>query len=168
MPWNVEPEKSRNVENRKKTRELIKLAHALHLNFFSFANEFTFHPSLLQAYDASLSPCDANFWQALQEKYRQLFSALPELDGIELCTDDLSGFWDNYRSFDLMHDGEGCEWPLAKRYRTFVEKIWQVVVGEFNKTYFHFTWGLAAHEQHYSAEVFRQIFTSRVSVVFTI
>jgi hypothetical protein len=134
------------------------------MKYFCFANEFTYHPSLIKEFDARLSPCDPNFWEALQGKYRKLFTALPELDGIEVCNDDISGFWDAYRGFDLMHQGEGCEWPLAKRYQTFVKKLWDVVVGEFDKTYFHFTWGLVAHEQHYSAEVFRQIFTDEVPV----
>jgi hypothetical protein len=45
-----------------------------------------------------------------------------------------------------------------------VNKVHEVVVKEFNKTYFHFTWGLVAHEQHYSAEVFRKIFTGDVPI----
>jgi hypothetical protein len=162
VPWNSEPEKSINAENRKKTAELIDYAHSIHMKYFCFANEFTYHPSLLNEFDATLSPCDPNFWMALQDKYRKLFTALPKLDGIEVCNDDISGFWDAYRAFDLMHQGEGCEWPLDKRYSTFVKKLWEVVVGEFDKTYFHFTWGLVLHEQHYSAEVFRKIFTNEV------
>jgi len=162
VPWHSQPEDSINAVNRAKTKALIDYAHALHMKYFCFANEFTYHPNLLRELDATLSPCDPNFWLALQDKYRRLFNALPELDGIEVCNDDISGFWDDYRGFDLMHHGEGCEWPLAKRYRTFVEKLWDVVVGEFDKTYFHFTWGLVAHEQHYSAEVFREIFTDEV------
>ena len=162
VPWHSEPEDSVNADNREKTRTLIAYAHSLHMKYFCFANEFTYHPNLLKEFDAALSPCDPNFWKAVQEKYRRLFTVLPELDGIEVCNDDISGFWDAYRGFDLMHRGEGCEWPLAKRYRTFVQKLWEVVVGEFDKTYFHFTWGLVAHEQHYSAEVFREIFTDEV------
>ncbi len=162
VPWDSEPEKTINAENRKKTNELIDYAHSIHMKYFCFANEFTYHPSLLKQSNASLSPCDPNFWNALQEKYRKLFTALPKLDGIEVCNDDISGFWDAYRSFDLMHQGEGCEWPYAKRFRTFVKKLWEVTVGEFDRTYFHFTWGLVPHEQHYSPEVFRKIFTDEI------
>ena len=158
VPWNSEPENNINKKNREKTRELIDYAHSLHMKYFSFANEFTYHPSILREFNASLSPCDSAFWDALQEKYRMLFNALPELDGIEVCNDDISGFWDNYRGFDLMHQGKGCEWPYTKRFQTFVNKLSEVVIDEFDKTYFHFTWNLRMHEQHYSAEVFRDIF----------
>jgi hypothetical protein len=162
VPWGAEPERSRNEENRKRAKELIGYAHSLHLKFFSFANEFTYHPSLLQEFGAQLSPCDPRFWEAVRAKFRRLFQAVPELDGIELCNDDLSGFWDNYRAFDVMHDAPECEWPLDKRFRTFVQTVQQVVADEFHKTYFQFTWSLVSHEQHNQPDVFRKIFTPEV------
>jgi len=164
VPWESEPERSRNEANRNRTRALINYAHALHMNYFSFANEFTFHPSLLEKMSASLSPCDPCFWDALQEKYRSLFRSLPELDGIELCNDDISGFWDDYRAFDVMHERPDCEWPLDLRFRTFVKKIYNVVVNEFDKKYFHFTWSLVAYEQHNQPDIFKKIFTEDVPV----
>jgi hypothetical protein len=160
VPWDSEPEKSINAENRIRTNKLIEYAHSLDMKYFCFANEFTYHPSILKGNDAILSPCDPNFWNALQNKYRKLFVALPNLDGIEVCNDDISGFWDAYRGFDLMHQGEDCDMPYVKRFQTFVNKLSEVVIDEFDKTYFHFTWGLVAHEQHYSAEVFRDIFAN--------
>ena len=160
VPWNSEPEKGLNAENRARTKELIEYAHTLNMKYFCFANEFTYHPSLLVENNAILSPCDPNFWDALQDKYRKLFTALPELDGIEVCNDDISGFWDDYRGYDLMHKGENCDMPYAKRFQTFVNKLSEVVIDEYDKTYFHFTWSLVSHEQHYSAEVFRDIFDS--------
>ncbi|MCK5699630.1 MAG: hypothetical protein KAI29_00690, partial [Cyclobacteriaceae bacterium] len=160
VPWDSEPENIKNAQNRGKTKELIDYAHSLDMKYFCFANEFTYHPSLLKDNKATLSPCDQNFWNALQEKYRKLFKALPNLDGIEVCNDDISGFWDAYRPFDLMHKGEDCDMPYVKRFQTFVNKLSEVVIDEFDKTYFHFTWGLVAHEQHYSAEVFRDIFAN--------
>ena len=160
VPWDSEPEHTKNAQNREKTKELIDYAHSLDMKYFCFANEFTYHPSLLKEHKATLSPCDPNFWNALQDKYRKLFTALPELDGIEVCNDDISGFWDDYRGFDLMHKGEDCDIPYAKRFQTFVNKLSDVVIDEFDKTYFHFTWSLVAHEQHYSAEVFREIFAN--------
>ena len=65
VPWDSEPEKSNNIKNREKTRELIQYAHDLHLKYYSFANEFTYHPSLLKEFNAALSPCDSGFWSAL-------------------------------------------------------------------------------------------------------
>ncbi len=162
VPWSSEPERTNNKKNRERTKKLIEYAHTLHLKYYSFANEFTYHPSLLEEFGARLTPDDAKFWQVLQEKYRRLFQALPELDGIELCNDDISGFWENYRGFDLMHEGEGSEWRYDKRFQTFVKKVHDVVVGEFNKTYFHFTWSLVTYEQGSEANIFRRIFTENV------
>ncbi len=53
----------------------------------------------------------------------------------------------------VLIDGDTCD-----------ENTLDVVVDEFDKTYFHFTWGLVLHEQHYSAEVFRKIFNDDVPV----
>ena len=162
VPWNSEPEAAVNAENRAKARELIDYAHSLHMKYFSFANEFTFHPSLLTDTGATLSPCDPKFWDAVQEKFRMLFTALPELDGIELCNDDISGFWDAYRAYDLMHETPECDWSYEKRFRTFVQKVHEVVADEFGKDYFHFTWSLTPHEVHTQSAVFREIFTDAV------
>jgi len=164
VPWEAEPERTVNAGNRDKTRKLIEYAHALHMKYFAFANEFTYHPSLLQQHGATLSPEDPKFWDALQDKFRKLFTALPELDGIELCNDDISGFWDNYRAYDVLHESPESDWSYAKRFRTFVQKVQEVVVDEFDKTYFHFTWGLRLHEQHCQAEVYCDIFTDDVPV----
>lgn len=162
VPWNAEPEASDNAKTREETRELIAYAHALHMKYFSFSNEFTYHPSLLEEIGATLSPCDPRFWDAVQEKFRKLFTALPELDGIELCNDDISGFWGRYLPFDVTRENRDCEWSYTKRFHTFVKKVHDVVVGEFDKTYFHFTWGLREHEVHCQPDVFREIFTDEI------
>ncbi|MCX5769628.1 MAG: hypothetical protein NTZ09_05065, partial [Candidatus Hydrogenedentes bacterium] len=158
VPWEVEPEAETNRQNRETARKLIEYAHSVHMKYFAFANEFTFHPSLLEKTGAELTPCDPKFWDAVQEKFRMLLTALPELDGIELCNDDISGFWGRYQPFDVMHDAPDCDWSYEKRFRTFVNKVQEVVVDEFDKTYFHFTWGLREHEVHCQPEVFRSIF----------
>ncbi len=162
VPWNSEPEATVNAENRENARGLIAYAHSMHMKYFSFANEFTYHPSLLKDTGATLSPCDPRFWDAVQEKFRMLFTVLPELDGIELCNDDISGFWDTYRAYDVMHETPDCEWSYEKRFRTFVEKVHEVVAEEFGKDYFHFTWSLTPHEVHTQPAVFREIFTDAV------
>ncbi len=164
VPWNSEPEASENAKNREAARELIAYAHSLHMKYFSFANEFTFHPSLLADAGASLSPCDPKLWDALQQKFRMLLTALPELDGIELCNDDISGFWGTYQPFDVTRDAPECDWSYTKRFNTFVSKVHEVVAGEFGKTYFHFTWGLREHEIHCQPEVYRAVFNDAVPV----
>ena len=91
-----------------------------------------------------------------------LFTAMPELDGVKLCNDDISGFWDDYRPFDLTREDRDCELSYTQRFNTFVSKIHDVVVNEFGKEYFHFTWGLREHEVHCQPDVFRQIFNEDI------
>jgi hypothetical protein len=162
VPWDAEPEKTANAAHRERVRELIDYAHALHIKYFSFSNDFTYHPSLLAEHGATLDPCDPKLWDAIQDKYRKLFTALPELDGIELCNDDISGFWDDYAAYDVLHENPDCPTSYTQRFTQFVQKVHEVVAGEFNKTYFHFTWGLVMHEQHYQPAVYRDIFTDAV------
>ncbi|NQU52091.1 MAG: hypothetical protein HQ522_06085, partial [Bacteroidetes bacterium] len=159
IDWDVEPEKSNNAKTREEARELIKYAHSLHINFYSFAAEFTYHPSLLKKFGATLSPADPKMWDALQEKYRMLFDAIPELDGIEICNDDISGFWENYRPYDIMFDENDSNWSYERRFKTFMEKVHEVVSGEYDKMFLHFTWSLVSHKQHHQPAVFKQIFT---------
>ncbi|MBL7645191.1 MAG: hypothetical protein JNK74_03265 [Candidatus Hydrogenedentes bacterium] len=162
VPWESEPEASINAANREKTRELIAYAHAMHMKYFSFANEFTYHPSLLESRGATLNPNDPKFWDAVQDKFRMLFTALPELDGVEICNDDISGFWDNYLPYDVMHETPEADWSYPKRFRTFVKKVHEVVAEEYDKQYFHFTWSLVDHEVHTQPAVFREIFTDEI------
>jgi hypothetical protein len=162
VPWNSEPEASTNAKNREQARELIDYAHQLHMKYFSFANAFTYHPSLLEEHSATLHHEDPKFWLAVQDKFRKLFTALPGLDGIELCNDDISGFWEDYAAFDPLHAHPESDWSYEKRFRTFVKKVHDVVANEFDKEYFHFTWGLTMHEQHYQAAVYREIFTDDI------
>jgi len=162
VPWDAEPEATTNAKNREATRELINYAHAMHMKYFSFANEFTYHPSLLEKHGASLDPNDPKFWDALQDKFRMLFTALPELDGVEICNDDISGFWDSYLPYDVMHETPDADWSYPKRFQTFVKKVHEVVADEFDKQYFHFTWSLVDHEVHTQPAVFREIFTDAI------
>ncbi|NIA29874.1 MAG: hypothetical protein GWP06_08200 [Actinobacteria bacterium] len=162
IPWDAEPERTENEKNRGKTREMIKYAHSLHIKYLSFGTDFTYHPTLLKKFGAKLSPSDPFFWDAVQEKYRMLFQAIPELDGLVTFTGEEQSYWENYKTFDPMHDGEGCDWSLQKRYRTFVKKVYNVVVGEFGKIYHHRTWITNSYEQQSQPEVYKKIFTDAV------
>jgi len=164
VPWTAEPERTENQQNREKMRELIEYAHALHLKFLVYEDEFSFHPDLLTEFRATLSPADPAFWSAVQAKYRRLFQTLPEIDGVRLRTGESTRIGSNFQAFDVMHDGEGCDWSLAKRYRTWVKQMHQVVVGEFDKILFQRTWVTSAHEQHSMATVYQEIFTDDVPV----
>jgi len=164
IPWDSEPEKTENKKNRANTKELAEYAHSLNMKFLSFGTDFTYHPSLIKKFAATLSPSDPFFWDAVQAKYRMLFQAMPELDGLATFTGQEQSYWGNYQTFDPMHDGEGCDWSLEKRYRTFVKKVYNVVVGEFGKIYHQRTWITNSYEQQSQPEVYKKIFTNDVPV----
>jgi hypothetical protein len=164
IPWNSEPERTENEKNRAKTRELVAYAHALHMKYLAFGTDFTYHPSLLQEFAATLSPGDPAFWDALQAKYRRLFQAMPELDGLADFLGEEQTYWGNYQTFDPIHDGAGCDWSLEKRYQTFIKKIYNVVVGEFDKLYFHITWDTNPYEQHAQPQIYKRIFDDKIPV----
>ena len=126
VPWNVEPERTENEKSRKELRELINYAHELHLKFLVLEDEFSYHPTLLEEFGAELSPDDPAFWDALQAKYRRLLKAMPEIDGVRFRTGEATRVGGNFKAFDVMHDGEHCDWSLAKRYRTFVKKMYWI------------------------------------------
>lgn len=162
IPWNSEPENTANLEKCKEVEKLIDLAHSLGMRYFAFSNEFTYHPSLINNNEELLNPCMPKFWDKVQEKYRLLFKALPKLDGVEICLDDISGFWDNYQPFDILHENPSCNMSYEERYQTFLKKVYEVIVEEFGKTYFHFNWGLRDHEIHCQPEVYKKVFTEEV------
>ena len=164
IPWDVEPERTNNVKSREETRALINYAHSLHLKFLVYEDEFSYHPSLLKEFGAKPTPSDPAFWDAVQAKYRRLFQFLPEVDGVRIRTGESTRVGGNFKALDVMHEGEGCDWSLAKRYRTYVKKMYTVVVGEFDKIYFHRTWVTSSHEQHSMADVYKSIFTDDVPI----
>ncbi len=163
VPWDIDPEKSANKENRIRFKKLIEYAHALHLKYLMYGDEFTFLPSFLREFNATLSPDDPAFWQMVQEKYRRLFQSMPELDGVMIRTGELTQIKGNFKAYDIMHGGDDhCDWSLEKRYKTFVKKMHEVIVGEFDKIYFQRTWVTNDYEQHSKAQIYRKIFTDDV------
>lgn len=162
VPWDSQPEAEENIRHREQTRKLARYAHSLHMRYLAFSTEFTYHPSLLGEFGAGLSVGDPRLWDAVQAKFRRLFEAVPEFDGVETFVGEEQSYWGAYRTFDPIHGDEACDWSLEKRYRTFVKAVWDVVVAEFGKTLFHRTWMTNAHEQHSQPEVYRRIFTEDV------
>ena len=61
-----------------------------------------------------------------------------------------------------MHDGQRCDWSLEKRYRTFVKKVYNVVVGEFDKLFLYRTWATSCCEPQGDPEIYMRIFTDDV------
>ncbi|NLP09716.1 hypothetical protein GX408_04875, partial [bacterium] len=164
IPWDSEPEGRENAAKRETAKALIEYAHALHMKYLAFGTDFTFHPSLLQEFKATLSPDDPAFWEAVQAKYRRLFHALPELDGLANFLGEEQMYWGDYQTFDPIHHGVDCDWSLEKRYRTFLTKVRDVVAGEFGKLYFHITWDNSPAEVHAQPQVYRRILDETVPV----
>jgi hypothetical protein len=162
VPWDVEPVASRNSENRRRLAPLIDLAHAFHLKYLAAGDEISYHPSMLNAMNARPDPADPQIWQLLQEKYRRLFRALPGLDGVRIRTGELTRVHGPYQSLDVMHEPEGSDWTLERRYQTFLQKMHDVVVGQFGKIYFHRTWATTANEQHSDPGIYKAIFTNQI------
>lgn len=160
--WNSEPEGSRNKKNREQIQQWIDAAHAYRMKFLSRCDEISYHPSLLEEFGAKPDPADPALWKMLQEKYRRLLRALPDLDGIRIRTGELTLVHGTYVPFDVMHDPPESDWSNSKRYRTFVNKMHEVVVGEFDKVYMQRTWVVNTDEQHSNPNVFRETFTTEV------
>ena len=163
VPWDAEPERTQNAKNREELKELIDYAHSLHLKYIIYEDEFSYHPTLLEEFGATLDPEDPAFWNAVQAKYRRLLKAMPEIDGIRNRTGEATRVGGNFKAFDVMHAGDS-DWNLAKRYRTWIKKIHEVVVGEFDKIYYQRTWVTSSYEQHSMPEVYEDIFTDDIPV----
>ena len=162
VPWDFEPEATRNAAHRVQLTKLIDAAHDYHLKYLALADELSYHPSLMEEFGAALDPSDPRLWDALQAKYRRLFRALPGLDGVRIRSGEHTRITGSFRPLDLMHQPAECDWPLDRRYRTFLQKMHEVVVGEFDKIYFHRTWVTNTDEQHSNPAVYRRIFTDDV------
>ena len=162
VPWDAEPEASRNRQTRQHFQKLIALAHTYDLKYLAVGDEMSFHPHFLKTMQAKLDPADPLIWQALQEKYRRLFKALPNLDGIQIRSGELTRVGGDYLPYDVMHEPESSDWTLDRRYRKFLNSLHEVVVEEFDKIYFHRSWSPDAHEQHSNADIYKQIFTEEV------
>ena len=162
VPWDAEPEARKNAATRKDVQQMIDAAHAFHMKYLGICDEISFHPCLQEEFGFKLDPADPALWAALQAKYRRLFQAMPDLDGVRIRTGELTRVGGNYIAYDVMHEPENHPWSLEQRYRTFVQKMHEVVVGEFDKIYFHRTWATTSDEQHSNADVYKSIFTSDV------
>jgi hypothetical protein len=162
VPWKVEPERTRNEMHRQRIQKLIEAAHAHQMKFLARCDEFSYHPVLLKEFGATLDSTNPALWEALQTKYRRLLQAMPELDGVQIRTGELTQVFDPYGAFDVMHGVSESRWGLEQRYRRFVKKMHDVIVDEFDKIYFQRTWVTNATEQHSSPEVFKKTFADDV------
>ncbi len=162
VPWVCGSGDDENRKHRDETGKLAGYAHSLHMKFLAFGTEFTYHPALLEEFGAKPTPSDPQLWEAIRAKFRRLLDSVPELDGVCTFVGEEQSYWDPYRMLDVMHDGEGCDWSLEKRYRTFVKAVWDVVVGEFGRLFLHRTWNTNAYEQQSQPDIYARTFTDDV------
>lgn len=162
VPWVKGRGDEANWRHRERTGELAAYAHAMHMKFLAFGTEFTYHPDMLEEFGARPTPSDPRLWDALKAKFRRLLESVPELDGVSTFVGEEQSYWDPYRMLDVMHEGEGCDWSLEKRYRVFVKAVWEVVVGEFDKLLLHRTWNTNSYEQQSQPDVYARTFTEEV------
>lgn len=162
IPWDEELLRTESATNRIEGQRLLDEAKKLHIRLLAYFDEYSYLPSELEAHHASLTPADPALWDLLQDKYRRLFTAMPELDGVCIRTGELTRVVEPLKPYDVMHEPALPEWPLDRRYRTFLQKLHEVVVGEFGKIYYHRTWVTNTTEQHSNPEVYKAIFTAEV------
>lgn len=144
-------------------RKLIKgvtgVAHDLGLGLFLYGDELIYQPAWLKEQGARLSTSDPKLWQALASKYRQVLTALPDIDGIMTRTGEIIP-WPGVEPFDLIHNrGDHSERGIVDNYREFLKTVYGVVVGEFGKTYAHRTWSTSNYEQSSVPQVYNEIFS---------
>ncbi len=162
VPWVKGCGDGENSRHREETGKLADYAHAMHMKFLAFGTEFTYHPDLLDEFGARPTPSDPRLWDALKAKFRRLLESVPELDGVSTFVGEEQSYWNPYRMLDVMHEGEGCDWSLEKRYCTFVRAVWEVVVGEFGKLLLHRTWNTNSYEQQSQPDIYSRTFTGEV------
>lgn len=161
-PWGVPGLDEQNAEHRRELAELVDLAHGYGLKYLAIGDAIAYHPDFFAAAGATEDPANPRLWEAVAETYRRLFQAMPALDGVRVRTGELTRIVDPYIAYNVMHDPPDHPWTLDRRYRTFVRTVHAVVVGEFDKIYFHRTWVTNTTEQHSDPAVYRAIFTDAV------
>jgi hypothetical protein len=130
----------RSARYRRYLKAIIAEAHAHHIKVIPYAEEAIYLPAWLEKAGAKASVKDPRFWDAMADKYRRLFRALPELDGVTPCVGEIIPSYD-FRALDIVHSQEAEPDPrIEERYRAFFGKVHQVVSGEFGKLMLPWTW----------------------------
>jgi len=162
LPRDSGPEAAESARKREDLKVIVDKAHSFHMKYLATCDEISLHPAMIEEFGVEFEPDNEALWDALQEKYRRLFRAMPELDGLQIRTGELTRIFGPYKKYDVMHEPREHPWPLDKRYRMFLKKMHEVVVGEFDKIYFHRTWTPEPDEQHSDPEVYKAIFTDEI------
>lgn len=140
----------------------IRAAHQRRIGFLLYGDEAVYLPAWLERAGATASVKDPRFWEMLQEKYRRLLAAFPELDGLAARVGEIIPYHD-FEALDLMHSREVEPDPrVEERSRRFVLAAHRVVAGEFGKLFLYRTWATSDWEQHSVPAIYRATFTEEV------
>jgi hypothetical protein len=140
----------------------IRAARERRIGLVLYGDEAVYLPSWLERAGATASVKDPRFWEMLQEKYRRLLAAFPELDGLAARVGEVIPYHD-FEALDLMHSRETEPDPRAEeRSRRFVLAAHRVVAGEFGKLFLYRTWATSDWEQHSVPAIYRATFTEEV------
>ncbi|MBI2434244.1 MAG: hypothetical protein HYV26_15415, partial [Candidatus Hydrogenedentes bacterium] len=162
MPWPGTQYAQRSERFLVYLKRFIEIAHQYHLRLLLIGDEFAYLPEYLAAHGATTSVKDPKLWEVLQQKYRELLQAVPELDGVATRIGEQIPKLD-FRMLDVVHGPEAAPDPrIEERYRKFIQSVYSVAVGEFGKWYLHRTWVTNVHEQHSIADIFARTFTPDV------
>ena len=152
--WADPPHSERTEVYRRLYREVARECHRYRMKCLIIGDEFLYQDRMLPA-ETTLSPEDQTLWDILQNRYRSILTALPDLDGVGVRIGEMLPIG-NIRSFDVIHNASLLS--LEEKYRRFVHAMYDVVASEFNKLYLHRTWVVNDWEQHSIESIFRSIF----------
>ena len=153
--WTDPPQSERTGIYRQLYSEIATESHRYGMKCLTIADEFLYQDRMLEQEQARLSPDNGGFWNILQNRYRDIFTEVPDLDGIGVRIGEMHPIG-NIRSFDVIHNDSMLS--LEEKYRRFVGAMYQVIVNEFDKLYYHRTWVVNDWEQHSVESIFRSIF----------
>jgi len=159
IPWGDDRLGPRSAACREIFADYLGAAHDRRLRVYSMGDEFLYLPDWLRRAGVTLSTDDPKLWDALKAKYRDLFRALPALDGIATRTGEVMPLGP-IAAWDVVHTGE--DRSIEGNYRRFLKAMHEVVVGEFGRQYLHRTWTVNTWEQASVPSIFAHTFTDDV------
>jgi hypothetical protein len=142
----------------------IRAAHERGIKLLLYGDEAVYLPTWLRRAGAAASVKDPRFWEMIQDKYRRLLAAFPELDGLAARVGEVIPYH-GFEAVDLLHSRETEPDPrLEERMRRFVLTAHRVVSGEFGKLFLVRTWTTSDWQTHSVPAVYRGVFTAEVPV----
>lgn len=159
-PYAIYPKDSklrlRHSYCREFFRKLIKTAHEHRLKFLLNTDEFVYTPDVEAWITKNGKPLDADnprLWELYRAKYRELFTQLPEVDGVILRLGEIYVRGDYRGKAIASVDGKD-----TAHYKKLVRETYDVVAGEFHKLYIQRTWCMYDSGIHSRPDLYHAVF----------